>query len=350
MKIAVTADLHLAVKKDYPERYSALESILRQIESQSIGTLIIAGDLFDRDFHNYANFESLCKKYPQIQMHIIPGNHDAGISEKSIVGANIHIYTAPTAVTLGSTTFLFIPYKEKEKMSEQIATLEEEIRGKDWFLISHGDYYGGTKELNPLEPGTYMPLSRENLEVFRPRAVFLGHIHKPINWGNVYYTGSPCGLNISETGKRKFLIYDTVDGSITSLVVATDVIYSDETFIIVPLDNEVSILKQEIEKRIKSWDLDPSDSRKVTVRVQAIGYAMDRSAILETLRKNFAKFSYYKGEEPSIERLSNSTDHQLNAIAERTMKLIDELDWDFGGDEPERESVKIEALNVIYGT
>jgi len=39
----------------------------------------------------------------------------------------------------------------------------------------------------------------------------------------------------------------------------------------------------------------------------------------------------------------------VNAIAERTMKLIDQLEWDFGGDQPERESVKIAALNVIYG-
>jgi exonuclease SbcD len=350
MKVAITADLHLAVKKDYPERYNALENILRQIEAQSIETLLIAGDLFDRDFHNYTEFERLCKKYPQIQMHIIPGNHDAGISEKSIVGPNIHIYTAPTEATLGSTTFLLVPYKEKTKMSEQIATAEEVIRGKDWFLVSHGDYYGGTKELNPFEPGTYMPLSRENVEVFNPRAVFLGHIHKPINWGNVYYTGSPCGLDISETGKRRFLICDTGDGSVISQVVATDVVYFDESFIIVPLDKEVSLLKQEITKRIKSWGLGSSDDSKVVVRVQAIGYAMDRGAILGALRESFDKFSYYKGTGPLIDELSSSADLQLNTIAKRAIELIDKLEWDFGGDEPERESVKIAALNVIYDT
>ena len=174
MKIAITADLHLAIKEDYPERYNALENILGQIENENIESLLIVGDLFDRDFHSYAGFESLCKKHPQIQIHIIPGNHDAGISGESIVGPNIHIYTAPTSVVLGSTTFLFVPYKEKTKMGEQIASLEQEIRGKDWILVGHGDYYGGTKELNPLEPGTYMPLSRENVLTFNPRAVFLG--------------------------------------------------------------------------------------------------------------------------------------------------------------------------------
>jgi len=154
MKIAVTADIHLAIKKDYPERYNALENILGQIEAENIETLLIAGDLFDRDFHNYAEFENLCKKLPKIQMHIIPGNHDAGISGKNIVGPNIHIYTVPTVVEIGSTAFLFVPYKEKTKMGDQIASLEEEIKGRGWILVDHGDYYGGIKELNPLEPGT----------------------------------------------------------------------------------------------------------------------------------------------------------------------------------------------------
>ena len=134
------------------------------------------------------------------------------------------------------------------------------------------------------------------------------------------------------------------------MVVATDVLYFEESFVIVPLDNEVPLLKQEIAKRIESWNLDPTDYSKVILRVEAIGYAMDRSAILSALREGFDKFKYYKDEGPLIDKLSISTDPQLSAIAERTMKLIDELEWDFGGDEPERELLKIKALNVIYGT
>jgi exonuclease SbcD len=349
MKVAITADLHLAAKKDCPERYNALGNILEQITAQGIETLIIAGDLFDKDFHNYAEFESLCKKYPKIQMHIIPGNHDSAISEKSIVGSNIHIYAAPTPVKLGSALFLFAPYKEKTKMSEQIATAEQKIKGKKWFLVSHGDYYGGAKELNPLEPGTYMPLSRENVAVFNPQAVFLGHIHKPTDWGNVHYTGSPCGLEISETGKRRFLVCDTEDGSVTPRVVDTDVVYFDETFLIIPLDREVSLLEHEIEDRIEAWGLAPSEVKKIVVRVKAIGYSRDRGAILETLKKGFIGYSYYYGTGPLIDELSSSPDIRLNKIAEQTIDLIDELDWDFGGDELDRESIMIEAFKVIYG-
>ncbi len=348
MRIAITADLHLTTRKEHPERFNALENILEQINTQHIETLLIAGDLFNKDFQNYTEFESLCKKYPRIQIHIIPGNHDVGIGDKDIVGSNIHIYTVPTPVTLGSTTFLFVPYKEKATMTEQLATRGEESRGKDWVLVSHGDYYAGTKEPNPYEPGTYMPLSRENIVTSSPRYVFLGHIHKGDRFDNVYYPGSPCGLHISETGKRRFLIYDTLEGPIEQPL-PTDVIYFDESFVVVPSDSEVGLLEQEIAERIKAWDLDPSDYPKVVIRVQARGYATDRNAIFQALREGFGRFKHY-GEGPLIEGLYKSTDRQLDEIAERVMKLVDEkLEWAFGGDELDRESIKIEALKVLYG-
>lgn len=349
MKIAVTADIHLGIKEEHPEQYSALENILEQTEAESIGTLFIAGDLFDKGFSNYSEFERLCKKHPSIQLHIIPGNHDPGISGNSILGDNIQIYTDPTIVEIDSTTFLFIPYKEKAKVGDTLAEMAQEIEGKQWVLVAHGDYYGGVKELNPLEPGTYMPLSRKSVEKFSPRTVFLGHIHKPINWGNVYYPGSPCGLDISETGKRRFLVYDTSGGNVISVAVATDVLYFDESFVVVPLGTEVSLLKQKIEKRIESWGIESSDYLRVCVRVEARGYASDRSAIMRVLREGFDRFRYYRDEGPRIDELSTSSDRQLNAIAERTIRLMDELDWNFGGDEPKREQVTTTALNVIYG-
>lgn len=349
MKIAVTADIHLAVRGEHPERYNALENILEQIEAEGIENLLIAGDLFDKGFSNYADFESLCRKHPQIQIHIIPGNHDVGISKKSIVGSNIHIYTAPTAIEIGSATFVFVPYQDRAKMGEQIASLEEQLRGKEWILIGHGDYYSGVKELNPLEPGTYMPLSKENIATFAPRVVFLGHIHRPTNRGNVYYTGSPCGLDICETGKRRFLVYDTVDRSIIPMIAVTDILYFDESFIIVPVDNEAPLLRQEVARRIETWNIDASEHSKVLVRVEAIGYAMDRGAILTALKEGFDKFTYYNDEGPLINRLLMRTDRQLGAITERTMKLIDEIDWNFGGDQPTREQLIIKALEAIYG-
>ncbi len=348
MRISVTADVHLRTRAEHSERYNALENIFEQTITEGIENLLIAGDLFDKDFQNYSEFEALCQQYSQLQLHIIPGNHDPSISGKSIVGNNIHIYTDPTALEIGSTTFLFVPYEEKAEMGEKIAEMEKEIEGKEWILVAHGDYYGGVKELNPLEPGTYMPLSRKDLERFKPRTVLLGHIHKALSQNNVHYAGSPCGLDINETGRRTFLVYDTADGSIVRREVTTDVLFFNESLVIVPMSNEVSLLEREIRKRIESWEIDPADYAKIRVRVEAKGYATDRSAVLAALEQGFGGFKYFKDEGPKIERLSASSDRQLNAMAERTMKLIDELDWSFGGDEPAKEDVTIAALSVIY--
>jgi len=133
------------------------------------------------------------------------------------------------------------------------------------------------------------------------------------------------------------------------MAVATDVLYFDESFVIVPLGTEAPLLKQEIEKRIKSWDIASSDYSRVCVRVEARGYATDRSAILRVLREGFDGFRYYKDEGPRIDELLISTDRQLNAVAERAIKLISEFEWSFGSDEPTKEQVTNAALNVIYG-
>ena len=350
MKIAVTADAHLRTGATHPERYHALENVFEQTVDTGIETLIIAGDLFDKDFQNYSEFESLCRNHPSLQLHIIPGNHDSSISEESITGDNVHIYTVPTVLEFASVTFLFIPYMARATMGEKIAEMEHEIAGKQWVLVGHGDFYGGVKEPNHLEPGTYMPLSRKDLGKFKPRTVFLGHIHMPHSPANdVHYVGSPCGLDIRETGHRRFVVYDTADGSAEDRVVETDVLYFKETFLVLPRDNEVPLLKEEIAKRIEAWKLDASDHSRVQVSVEASGYAKNRSAVLEALEMGFEGFAYFNGERPTIENLSVSLDHQLEAISGRTMKLIEELDWSFGGDEPTREQVELAALSVIYG-
>jgi DNA repair exonuclease SbcCD nuclease subunit len=350
MKIAVTADVHLRTRDSHPERYNALEDVFEQTVEAGVEHLIIAGDLFDKDFQNYSEFESLCREHCALQLHIIPGNHDPSISAKSITGDNIHIYTIPTVVEFDSVPFLFIPYEEGAKMGEKIAEMEHDIDEKQWVLVGLGDFYGGVKEPNPLEPGTYMPLSRSDIGRFKPASVFLGHIHKPHDPSDrVTYVGSPCGLDISEDGRRTFVVYDTAEGTFERHVIETDVLYFSESFLVLPRDSEVTLLKQEIEIRIEEWDIAPSDHQKIQVRVRASGYAKDRSAIHRALESGFDGFRYFKDEGPNIEDLSVSTDDQLEAISERTMKLIEQLDWSFGGDEPTPEQVELAALSVIYG-
>ena len=152
MKIAVTADVHLGIREDHPERYTALENIFEQIEAENIKSLLIAGDLFDKDFRNYSEFEKLCKKHPGIELHIIPGNHDPNISGKSIVGENIHIYTDPATMEIDSTIFLSSHMKKKQKWAKRSPKWRVKSgrdNGSSSLMVTTTEVQGNLTPLNP---------------------------------------------------------------------------------------------------------------------------------------------------------------------------------------------------------
>jgi exonuclease SbcD len=349
MRVAITADVHLRSRVEHPERYNALENIFEQIEGEGAGTLVIAGDLFDKDFCSYVEFERLCRAHASVQVHIIPGNHDPMISARNIVGDNVHVYSEPTAVEFGATVLLFVPYEPQTTMGQRVVEMQERIAERTWILIGHGTYCRGSRLANPLEPGTYMPLSGACVDRYRPRAVLLGHIHKPLEVDSVYYPGSPCGMDVSETGRRRFLVYNTSDGSILSEAVDTDVLYFRESFVVVPAEDETVLLERQISERIASWGMQPSEIPKIILRASALGYALDREGILNTLKEGFRTLKFHANEGPDIERLRWSNDLQRMAMAKRAVTLINEMNWPFGGDQPTREQVVLEALGVIYG-
>ena len=346
MNIAITADVHLPAGDNRPERYNALVNILDSLVKKDIKILIIAGDLFDKDCSNYARFEEICKRYPEIDIHIIPGNHDPDISQSVIVGENIRIYDSPALKEVDGLIFVFIPYSATSGMGESIREIRPEKR---WVLVGHGDYFGGMKPRNPYEKGIYMPLYRKDIEKFSPWRVFLGHIHKPENIDNLYYPGSPCGIDINETGKRRYLVFNTATGHVSSETVRTDVIYLQEKFLVIPDDNEVERLRNNAQERVAAWGLDEDDKKRARIRIKATGYTGDREAIMGCLKDVFAEFSFVKEEDPDISSLCFTKDISRNAVALRVLELIEEIEWNFGGNEPEKEKVIETALSVIYG-
>ena len=353
MKIAVTADLHLTSRKDHPERYHALENILQQMVKDQIRVMIIAGDLFHESSRNYSEYENLCKdaNYKHIQFHIIPGNHDPRINNKVIAAENVTIYSEPElkSFDLISLPLLFLPYKKDKTMGESIAAFASELSTDEWVLIGHGDWVEGMRESNPLEPGVYMPLTRTDVESFKPTRVVLGHIHKPMDRERVHYPGSPCGLNITETGKRRFLIIDSESGSVTPPAVDTDVIFFDESIIIFPVEDEQAYLRDQVALRMEKWGIDESEKSKVRVRVKVSGYTSDKRELMKTLEECFEGVSFYQNEEPDISGVSVSEDVERAEIAQRVSNRIEELDWPESEEEPRKDQMLIEALKVIYG-
>jgi len=353
LKIAFTADNHLTTRSKNPERFQALESIFKQCNENDVQLLVIAGDLFDQDLPNYAEFEELyhSSKTGDLTIVIIPGNHDQRLSQGALLGENLLVYSEPTLQPLDdSRKILFLPYQDNKTMGELIAPFANELQEERWILVSHGDWTAGRNTPDPYEKGLYLPLTRTDLVTYQPELVFLGHIHLAQQDQNLYYPGSPCPLDISETGLRRFLILDTDRGEITSHWVDSPLIYFDEHFIMIPSENGLDLLLKEVGCRIDAWNLPKGWENKVQFRVEVTGSSsLDRQEILKGIKKAFSGFSYYKDEEPQLSKLIYSIDPDRIEISNQVKTWIDDLDWEADPNSPSKMQIFDQALKIIHG-
>lgn len=352
MRIAITADVHLTSRDKHPQRFRALENILDQLVDENINTLIVAGDLFDATCKTPGEVEEIIRseKYANIMIYIIPGNHDPVISKGTFVLPNIKYIIEPEKIDLdGTHSFIFIPYNPDKSEGEVISELAFDLPPSDWCLIGHGDYLSGTQTTNIYERGLYMPLSRRDLELFKPRKVFLGHIHTASESAAVCYPGSSCGIDPTETGRRTFIVCDTNNWNTEKKHIATDVIYYNETLTIIPTSDEEGYIRDQIAEIISSWALEEVEKAKVILRVTVLGYSKDREALVKAVNTGFREFRYYDNQQPDVSRVKISTDTTRAQIAERVQEQIKILPRKNNPDEPSNEELIIAALQTIYG-
>ncbi len=353
MKLAITADTHLKRRDETPERWNALEDILEKLFKKEIKNLIIAGDLFDAEAHNYTEFDKLCqkKKFQSINLHIIPGNHDKGLKKVNFTADNIEIYENPTIKSFSQTNkkILLVPYTEEKSMGSILAEYTDKLSGT-WILIGHANWAETIRSVNPTEPGVYMPLSRSILKAYQPGITVLGHIHKPIDEKNfnVYYPGSPCGTDITETGKRTFLILDLKNFQTKRIPVHTDILFFDEEIVVYPMEKEKEHWEEEIRKIKKSWDLQKEEKKKTVIRIKVSGYTSDKRRLKNFFEKEFAKFSGWKKHKFDLSNLNSSDNYELLKISERVSEKIAKLDLQQNDFEPNRKQILSEAIKTIY--
>ncbi len=218
-----------------------------------------------------------------------------------------------------------------------------------WVLIGHGDWESGMKVSNPLEPGVYMPISQRDINAYKPAHIFLGHIHKPTDEEFLCYPGSPCGLDINETGKRRFLIFDTKDLSILSMPIETDFIYFNETFSILPLDDEESYIRKQIKQLIKEWKITKQEIPKARIRVQVRGYSTDKSRLKEVVDDEFKEYIFYNDETVDVSKVFKSANFEREEISRRVAAHIEQLKWPYGVNQPSSDDILFHALKTIYG-
>lgn len=352
MKVGITADLHLSSKDKHPERMNALSDILNQCKQQKVEQLIIAGDLFDASLPNHSEFEAVCKssEYSKIQLFIIPGNHDAGISNKQIVAKNVQIFDQPTCEKLADNwEVCFIPYREGQTMGKAIGEISGREPNRKWALVGHGDWFGSLNAPNPYEEAKiYMPLTRKEVELLKPDYVFLGHIHVPQKMGNILYAGSPCPVAVNETGYRRFLVFDTITGNVENVRVNSDVMYFTARLLVMPTDDEQDLVLRQTEQCKQSWLTDKRDLDRIKIQVKVVGYSNDRSALIPAIEKGFSEFHFL--EEPDISGVNTANDLDRNFLITKFRDELDQVDYDFKREgEPDQDLILLKAMELVYG-
>lgn len=352
MKIGITADLHLTSKDDHPDRFNALVDILGQCIKKNIELLIISGDLFDTPLPNYSEFESVCSssEFSKVELYIIPGNHDANLNNKQFVAKNVRVFSEPSCVKLDDGwESCFVPYREDQTMGKSIEQVIDKKNDNPWTLIGHGDWFGSIDEPNPYEDSKiYMPLTRKELDTYNPNFAFLGHIHVPHEKDNVFYPGSPCPIAVNETGYRRFLTFNTENGSVRSSRINSDKIFFNAKLMVMPTKDEQKLLQNQIETCKQDWKINKSDFKRVKIRVEVNGYSNDRNSIAKTVEKGFNEFEFL--EPPDVSNVNNANDIERNFIIEQFQESLENIDYPIGKEgQPSFEEITLKAMELTYG-
>lgn len=222
MKIAVITDTHFGARNDS----SAFDNFFKKfyediffpyLKQSEIKTIFHLGDVFDR--RKYINFNTLrsCKKYffeplkqLGVDMYVIPGNHDTYYKNTNEVNSldlllreydNIHVIETVSKMNFDKREFTFVPWLCSENYDDVMTAIQQpgdiclghfELDGFDMFRGVKND--GG--------------MDRKLLQHYS--MVLTGHFHHRSTDDNVYYLGSPYGMNWSDyDDARGFHILDT---------------------------------------------------------------------------------------------------------------------------------------------
>lgn len=353
MKFALTADLHLTTLIEHPERYHALEYILDCMIKSQINILIIAGDLFDAHQTDFADFESFMgkSKYSEINTHIIPGNHDIALQQKSFSINNVIVHTKPKIISFDEDdiNFLFLPYTSEKTAGAQIAAFKNRLPDNRWILISHGDWMESKAPKNTYEKGYYMPLSGKDITLYQPTVAFLGHIHAKSDNQKVFYPGSPCSIDTTETGYRYFIVGDTKKKSYEYNRIENEILYMQDLYCLYPSDDEESHIKKQIDNRIKNWTIEENDYSKINLKVKVTGYSSNRSALKGYIKKHYGKKISITDDHIDLKDLKISEDKSREYLVELALRKLREYSLKDDDLKPDEESIISNILDVVYG-
>lgn len=200
----------------------------------------------------------------------IPGNHDEDVYRDHLrFGNDLEILTETPFESrmYGDVEVLGVPFTSS--MDEELySALKEKSGGETQVLLLHctldiGFESGAVGE----GEGTYFPVTKATLSELGYDYVLAGHIHStdrilPLeNGGRFVYPGSPVSHSTSEEGRRKTVLIDTEEETLSSIDL--DTFYYDSYLEMVLPGEEEQTLDQ-----IREWvDRRKDDNCELTIEV-----------------------------------------------------------------------------------
>lgn len=251
MKILHISDLHLGKIVNgfsmIEDQKYILNQVLTTIESESVDTLVIAGDVYDRAIAPVEAIElwddfliSVSKL--KVTVLIINGNHDSmkrlNFASKLLETNNIHIVSTNklfVQITIDKVNFFLLPFLSLELASSLLdnkindfTILKQEIikqididENETNIIIDHSYIITGNKDIEA--DSAIRPLSLGGSEFTKGEVynqfdlVLAGHVHRHSHIRpNIYYSGSILPYSSGERNNRQGYYIHQIGDTITS--------------------------------------------------------------------------------------------------------------------------------------
>lgn len=221
-RILHTADLHLTDGR--PERWEALDEVLRTAEREEADAVAIAGDLLDREGDHAALRPRIRERLDAAErpVFLLPGNHDRGAyapGQDWGAGARLLAREPVQAAELGDVQILGVPYPETavnfRALRRSVADAVDPSRPT--VLLMHGTLVERSdttiqSEAQDDEPGPYLPVRLDELAGLDLAYVGLGHYHqhalRRAGGTPVAYAGSPSPVGSHAWGPRVAVVVE----------------------------------------------------------------------------------------------------------------------------------------------
>jgi hypothetical protein len=129
--------------------------------------------------------------------------------------------------------------------------------------------------------------------------------------------------------------------------IQTDVIYFIEELLVLPADDEVQFIQNEIQSSIKAWGLDEADKDCVTLRVVCRGYCSNKAQLRDTIIDAYKSYRFESDPDTSGVYIAN--DPERDYLMDKVREKVEEIDWEAGPSEPRKSEILLQAMHYIYG-